>query len=440
MKAQYFLAGLLGLAAVTGLPRPARADNIDEALLEEAASLLEELQAPKYKYQNVGVLKFRVKKGDQEPGFDAGLLNANMATRLENALILANDVKKPLGIVRVGNAAARRLAPLGPDASYLKPEARKELFAGEYPLAWGGRKVSVDAFLTGQVILAKDFKRTTVVIEVFDRNAGLRKLAEFSVKTDRSILADTSESFSLVRRGAGVVRRGDEEDELANAASAAHYLNPKVEENILDDVLDIGIFYGKEKQTVKPSRDGLERMVAEPKDGDEVTFEIRNKTADKLGVVFRINGVNTLHKEGPGRQIDQHTRWILDPKTSYTIRGFYPEGGGLQKFVVKSPRGLPDLDPDKLGLIEVDVFRAGGLADDPSARFRNVNLRSLPQLDKDPETVADLKSALRRAVNLKGTTARGAILAGETVDNVKVLKESLDNPVHVGSAVIRYFR
>jgi hypothetical protein len=368
------------------------------------------------------------------------LLNANMAARLENALILANDVKKPLGIARVGNAAARRLASLGADASYLKPDAREKLFAGEYALAWGGKKVAIDAFLTGQVILAKDFKKTRVVIESFDRKGELRKLHEFSVNTDRSILADASESFSLARRGAGVVRRGPDADEEANAYSARRYRNPKVEENILDDALDVGVYYDNEKQTVRPTKDLVERVVAEPKDGAEVYFELRNKTADKLGVVFRINGVNTLHSEGRGRQIDQHSRWILDPKASVTIRGFYPEKGGCQKFVVKSPRGLPDLDEDKLGLIEIDVFRAEGAADDPSLRDRNVNLRPVPKPDADAETLADAQTALRRAASLKGVTARGAILAGGNVGNVTILKDSLENPIHIGSAVIRYYR
>jgi hypothetical protein len=64
----------------------------------------------------------------------------------------------------------------------------------------------------------------------------------------------------------------------------------------------------------------------------------------------------------------------------------------------------------------------------------------MPPLDKDLPTLAEAKSALRKAVNLANYQARGAILAGEAVDQVKVLTDSLENPVHISSAVIRYYR
>jgi hypothetical protein len=434
---------LLCLVGALGSATPARADNIDDELLEQASTLLDDLRD---KYQNIGVLKFRVQKGEQAASFDVGLLNANMAARLENALILSNDVKKPVGIARVATASLKRLidAGQGADASYLKPETRKALFDGDYPLAWGSKKVKVDAFLTGEVILSKDLKKTTVVVECFGPNdPALRKLLDFTVKTDRNILADTGASFSLVRRSVSLLRRGDELDEEAVAYAALKKDDPKAEEGAFDSLLSFDVFYGDEKQKVQPIRDGLERLVPEPKPGQEVRFELKNRTTEKLGVVLRVNGINTLHKEAADRPIEQYTRWVLAPNTPYSIRGFYVNDGtktNCQKFDVRSPRGMSNLDPDKLGLIEIDLFRAGGLADDPSLRSRNVNLRGMPKSTEEPKTLAELKSELRKAVALKGKESRGAILPGDTVENVKLTPDSFENPVHVGSAVIRYFQ
>src|SRR5262245_56098760 len=119
----------------------ARADNLDQTLLEQAPALIRYLREKNY--HHVGVLKFRVKKGDQPATFDAGPLNAGIAGRLENALVLANDKESPVGIIHDANrvGAAKRLP------AYTGAAGRQRLFQQAYTPAWGARTVSADAFL-----------------------------------------------------------------------------------------------------------------------------------------------------------------------------------------------------------------------------------------------------------------------------------------------------
>jgi hypothetical protein len=61
------------------------------------------------KYRNVGVLKFLVaREGKKDFSDNAGTLNMLLARRLEVALVLANDRKNLLGIIRNASAVAAR--------------------------------------------------------------------------------------------------------------------------------------------------------------------------------------------------------------------------------------------------------------------------------------------------------------------------------------------
>src|SRR4051812_30831772 len=75
----------------------ARADNLDQKLLEHAPKIVEALHAKGYK--NVGVLRFRAHLGHKADSFKVGAINGNLVQRLENALIinLGSDDKHALG-------------------------------------------------------------------------------------------------------------------------------------------------------------------------------------------------------------------------------------------------------------------------------------------------------------------------------------------------------
>ncbi len=71
------------------------ADELDKLLLQHSRTILPTLKDRGYK--NVGVLKFRVKKGDEPATDRAGTLNLRLAEKLEMALILANKIQDRSG-------------------------------------------------------------------------------------------------------------------------------------------------------------------------------------------------------------------------------------------------------------------------------------------------------------------------------------------------------
>src|SRR3954451_8850124 len=62
------------------------ADTLDRALLKQAPRVIGYLKG--HNYKDVGVLKFRVKLGDEPTSDHVGPLNLNLAGRLEIALVL----------------------------------------------------------------------------------------------------------------------------------------------------------------------------------------------------------------------------------------------------------------------------------------------------------------------------------------------------------------
>src|SRR4051812_1907102 len=85
-------SGGVVLALALGLTLSARADTVqtgelnslEKELVRQAPAIVKYLR--EHNYRNVGVLKFRVKKSEQEPISDnVGPLNMNMARRLEVA-------------------------------------------------------------------------------------------------------------------------------------------------------------------------------------------------------------------------------------------------------------------------------------------------------------------------------------------------------------------
>lgn len=418
------LALALALTATT----PVRADNIDKKLIGDVAdNVLRE--ARKAGYKNLGVLKFQVIVGkDGKPTFDAGLLNANMASRLEYALIMANDSKAPIGVTRNASQAA---AAKDKNAGYATADSRKALFVHDYPLAWGDKPVKVDCFLTGDVYLVDNLKKTKVVIKVFDRQnpAAQREVQTFEVPTDRSILTDSGLTFSLAKRGAV----GD--DEAVEEAAARFEEKPlQPTPDSVENLVGVKIFYDNKEQTLKNVGGTL--RVDEPQKGVKIRFGLENKTNEKLGVVLRINGINTLQMEGPEKQIEECLRWVLDAKGKYEVDGFWIEKTKKVPFVVESPGALPNLDPLKMGLIEVAVFRQ-----DPEAKVSTrgfTNLRGLASKNVQAKTLDELKLKLLPLSSSKATH-KGIIAGGNAQEVGKLDEKALDSPNFAGLLTIRYF-
>jgi hypothetical protein len=404
---------LFALAACWAAAPAARADNIDAGLFKHAPAVVDGLHTRGSR--NVGVLPFRVQQGAGKPSLRVGKLNALLATRLENALILGEDMDetKPLGVTRGAGAVAEAAEP---EATPLTAAGRRKLFAHAYPLAWGKARVKVDVFLTGLLKVDPKAGKSTVVLEAFDAKAPdkVRKVAEFTVPADRALLADLGRRFTLTRRS---LRKGVEERELDDKVvqTALREPEPKVVgEDDVEQILDFRVYYNG-----KPVRRDDAGRVPEPRPGDKVYFVLKSK--ERVGLVLRVNGVNTLGYEKEPREVADYSMWVLDPGKEYRIEGFYPENGKVLPFKVVAPGAGATgggVLLSKLGQIDLDLFREAG--DSPADAGKDLRLTSLRDAPK-AATRAQLTGKLRVAVNRK-IRSKG-IIVGDLARNVGPIGE-----------------
>lgn len=444
------LMALLATGFLLGTPVAARADNIDQALLTEGPTVMQFIK--KNGYKSVGVLPFRVAKGTHQPSFNVGAMNNNMASRLENTLILLDDSKSPISILHdAGSVAARSRS-----ASYTNVAGRKNLLNEDYPLAWGNSRAKADAFLTGDVNLSSDNKKVTVVIKAFDKKAAEpRVVHQFSVKTDRSILADCAQSFQLSRN----LRRGDDPEEAAATDATKKDTNANPQDNkpgqpnqptqpnqpnqpqqpsaAAGSEVKMTILYdGKPADSQEdPVNQGERRVrlvkprgaptaattVASAKEGQKVAFVLENTSpTETYAVVLKVNGQNTLFQEMDDAV--NCTKWVLPPgkdgkPTRYTINGFWlkEDGSELLPFRVLSEdesmaKAAEFQNPQQIGLIDFHILKAGpGTSGDPTsmAIARKVNFRGLTQRDQaKARTLDELKASLLQKSNTKHENGR----------------------------------
>lgn len=427
----------LALGAAT-MPSVQAADRIEERLPAEALKVLKKLQARNV--GNVGVLQFRVQK-DGQPASSNLPLGLIMATRLENALILMNDdMDKPLGIIR---DAGRTAFQHKERATYRTAEGCAKLFGYKYPLAWGGHEVTADAFLTGMVQIHPREGTTTVVIEIIDRDKRKpEKFAEFSVKTDRTILTDVCTNFALdsrVMRTAGP----EEQDEAARKdlerqsrqASAAPTANRLVE-------LDVRYADAPQPITPRPD-DAAAEMVPEPLEKQKVIFGLKNLGAKPVAVVLAVNGRNTLYKEDVrSNRADECTKWILEPGVHYEIRGFYAEDEKkVEPFAVQSEVDSDveeDLNPNpKLGAIELFVFIEGTAGTEPPAGSGLRKLLPKSTEQSRPKTAKEASDLVLKNMDHKAQTA-GFIKSSGNSEGADLKSREFKNPQLQESRIIWY--
>jgi len=472
------LALIFSVAALlfAAIPGVARADNIDVALMRKGREIMKYLQ--KNGYDNVGVLPFRVKKGTQKVEFAVGLINANMAERVENALVLAtNPEEKTIGIIRDAATVARKSDPR---ANYRSPDARRRLFESKYPLAWNDRlRVTPDAFLCGKVTISPDYRQATVAIESFDKNkpGSFNKVLEFGVKTDRQILADVGQGFSLWK-GKGKFRRdtllddddiiliddegeddsknddkkdsGDGDANTRTNDSDVSFRDPVTPDDTKDFPVKFTLLYDGVEQslskdpTAASAGGGTVNMIADdPEEGQKVTFGIRNTASDTVGLVLTVNGQNTLY--GDKGEADQLTKWVLAPGVDYVIKGIYERDHKNYTPLV----GLSDEDTkamletgdfrESAGLIHLYVFAksvGGGDTQLVSSRsLRNVASHQIPT--GKVRSVYDLQRRIAAMSNAKST--RGLIASANTTEQEEIETKELGDVTLTNTMILRYY-
>jgi hypothetical protein len=392
-------------------------------------------------YKNVGVLKFRVKNGEQPISDHVGPLNLNLADRLEIALVLADDVRKPIGIIHGASAVAATL----PGANHLSKVGRQALFRGRYPLAWGNQDVEVDAFLTGVVVVDSDLHQMTIGIGAFGKDGeALDRVVEFQATTDASALVEVGESFLI--RGAFDSGRTEVVREREVVTTAAR-VKAAQETNPLQDPeapVALEVYYNNQRVPLR-LRDG-KALIPEPGEGQAVVLVLRkvDKTPGKYGVVLSVNGENTLYKE----RLSPLRCWkcILSPDTtSITIRGYQTGDRTGEAFRVLSPTesraNLMNYGAD-VGMISMVVFReARGkkkpiALDDEAEDLAALTGGRYPK--KPPENLAALKFQLRSGAG--NSSNRGLIAQGKEIGaRIRRLQFQPD-PTPVMSTTLTYYR
>lgn len=196
---------------------PLKADNLDVELLRQMPKAWRYFQA--YNHKNIGVLNFRVRRpGGAKPAFSDTLLSTQMAERIENALILTMDTSQS-GFNVIDNASETASEKLR-NATYATSSGREALFDIAYNLPLRNqRAVKADVFLTGRIDLSDDWKTTRVTLEIFTREnpAEFRRVHSFVVNTDRPMLTDFGQNYSVSLHGSKLIRgtsNSIEEDDI----------------------------------------------------------------------------------------------------------------------------------------------------------------------------------------------------------------------------------
>lgn len=430
------------------------ADELDRMLLKQSRAILDTLREKGVK--NVGVLKFRVKKGEEPATDRAGTLNMRLSEKLEMALILANKVQDPIGVVRNANRTAATIV----GANHLTAEGRKQLFTAKYDLAWGDEKITPDAFVTGVAFIHPDMKTMTVGLSMFDRSSDeLIALSKFDAKPDLEDLLESGESFTV--RGvfdqgslemtqderkdkateeavkATVLVKSETASQTKAVASKLHPLSP----SNLDSPVSLEIRYQGVPQTIE-FREGA-AFVKEPAENQKVSFIVRRKGqgSPRLGIVLKVNGENTLYRQkSPDAQCSP---WIFEPSLrEFQVSGYQLDSKTMQEFKVLSQAESKAKEisyGEFVGTISISVLKeqtvepkiAVDLLSDDGEDFAILTRSAFPK--KPARNLSALKSQLADA------STRGLIVDGAVVQqNVQVAQFKGDS-IPIMTATIKYY-
>jgi hypothetical protein len=426
--------------AVLVAAAPARADDLESALLGRAKELVKFSQSSGYK--TVGVLKFLGTKDGRTLSDNLGTVNALLARRLEVALVLTNDPRNPIGIIDDASAVAAKT----PGANHLSPEGRKALFAAQYRRAWGDPSVRVrpNAFLTGLVEVSKDLKTLRISFLYFDERSGLRAVPgvpDAVVPNRPGALVELGESFTV--RGAfddgKVEAKAKPKPDAAAKPKAKN--DPPREPAKNDPPADLP----KDKDVIQQAKDvrdqaarhpaeepgapvkltvlydgtpvpaqvqGGKAFVPEPKAGQRVEFVMTpDAKPGRYGVVLKVNGENTLDKE---RLPDARCRMyvLTSPGEKVLVRGYQLGVDRVETFRVLS---VPESKASEVnygsdvGTITLTVFPEGKApAPDLSEDAAEKSAVAKAELPPEPSKSFDsLKAKLLEDAN-RGLIAQGA--------------------------------
>jgi hypothetical protein len=430
------MSGMTSVLIVAIAATTARAETLEKELLKQAPVILK--FAREHGYKNLGVLKFRVKKGDEAATDSAGPLNANLASRLEVALVLANpnDADKQVAIISDASKVASGIR----GANHLTKEGRLALFDGRYSLPWGEEKVTADAFVTGVVALSGDDQVVNVGLLAFGKDAKLEKVGSFEAAADPALLFESGESFLV--RGAF---DGGKPIPVAVVVKDAGRVRTKETPFPLVDTqapVELDIYYD-DRKVAWEVRDGR-AWVPEPREGQKIHFIVRRKhgVTGTYGIVLMVNGENTLYRQR--LPVKDCRKWILEPNVNtIEVEGFKINEKEMERFRVlsraESKKNEIYYGAD-VGTIALAVFREWKAKEEPGILTdEEEDLAALSHgvfPGDRPKNLAALKSRLRS----DASATRGLIVGGERVGFETRKVKFVADPTPVMTAVVTYYR
>jgi hypothetical protein len=432
----------------------------ETAVYRDAKGLLKDLR--KRGVKNVGILKFLVAKGDGPLKDNFGPINLTAPASYETALIVRNSPKEAerVGILRDANAVASKI----PGANHLTPEGRAKLFTTDYPLAWGGKSVKPDAFLTGEIRYSDDLKEMDVRVLFFTRDSeNLEEMRRFKCLTGSRNLVNGGFSFtrglfdkgSPKMGGAERLAQASREALLTSQSGGKRTANPATSDK---SPVELVVLYGPKtppgiKFQGKPIPfeivDG-KAFVPEPNEQQDVALLIRKKdpsSKETFAVVVKVNGQNTLFKET--QSAERCHQWLLGPNNpEKLIEGFQVSDTEVRKFVVRSPeesRANEVRYGDDVGIIQMIVFKElapDAKPDDLPPDSRPDALESSVQLGQRNDSLAppneDFETVQARLGGASGSL-RGLIEDGAPhPGNIQRVKFKLD-PVPIQNVAVTYY-
>jgi hypothetical protein len=410
-----------GMAAGLVFAAPARADQIDRVIVQDAPFITQAVRDLKVK--NVSVLKFRVKFGEAPPAFQGGTEGIEMLHRLENILVLGLDPDNPAYTVlaKAGQAATAASKAGKVAFDWSTPEGRKRLFELKLPVLWDDRELrTADAFITGTVLVAKDFRDVKIELIAFTKAdpttlKTLRLIQDNingtpkGIHTDRAMLASLGQTFSTTRRLPQTVQ--SRSFIAANEEAVRDALNRENAQGAATTLPDAGpvkleILYDGKPAIVEPdeqSKGEFKVAFRIPKGsaGQRVTFTLENTSTDKLAVLLCVDGKNTIAINGESLDVRdkppaQFRMYVLDAKMKYEIPGFLTDAasGAVTPLVVaerqKGAELYDAMSPETRGKIQMFVFGPRKLAMPPiTPEIPNGKAKDQAPLGNDPETKID---------------------------------------------------
>lgn len=419
-------------------------------------------------YRTVGVIKFKVQAGDKTGGYNMGLLNTNAAAMLEDCLAMG-DVKDRLRILANPSRTAHDKFPR---TRLSRAADLRNLVTLEYPLRTGG-KARPDVLLTGDIRLGVnkrgklDSSKVSIALKYLDARNPMAFQTIPGITGDPLVLEMPSDRFVLGQSGSGyqLSRKG--------LAALKGNLKSSLDEQMVSDlqpgdpnpepqdtppqprpdpmpvvpatgagVLQFRVLYGgtpaEEWKTVG-SQPGCLTLKEPPPVGTIVTLQIKNPSAQKVGAVVLVNGVNSIFEERDDGTLTPTglSRWILDPGKTQEIKGFLQRDKEISRqFVAQDPQTIANLgdlaSPDQLGMITIHEIQSqmGVPPDRVESSMGNLDVtRGIKS--------SNPKEALKKVSERLTARKKNVIVGGEII-STPVVDDVLPNPVVVANLNIRY--